>query len=227
MVLSYFSAVNAVGLKRTTMLTGRNLQLGADPPYRCAGVVLRLATMIVVLIGVAGAGKSTVGPIVAAHLGVPFLDADDFHDQTNINAMRAGLALNDRQRQRWLQRLNDVLRAHQASGLVLACSALKRSYRETLREGLEHIVFVMLAVQETTLASRLNARVGHYAGPALLSSQLTILEVGDDVVAVDGEVTPEDVANEVIRVISPPDATGPASGRRAKLSDRSDTGGTQ
>jgi gluconokinase len=160
--------------------------------------------MVVVLMGVAGAGKSTVGSLVAARLGVPFFDADDLHDQSSIDAMRAGIALDDRQRQPWLQRLNDVLRAHQKSGVVLACSALKRSYRQTLREGLDHIAFVLLAVHETTLATRLNSRVGHYAGPALLPSQLTDLELGDDVVAVDGELPPGKVVDAVIRIVSSP-----------------------
>jgi len=160
--------------------------------------------MVVVLMGVAGAGKSTVGSLVAARLGVSFLDADDFHDQSSIDAMRAGLALNDHQRQPWLRRLNDVLRAQQKSGVVLACSALKGVYRQTLREGLDHIVFVLLAVHETTLATRLSSRIGHYAGPALLASQLTDLELGDDVVAVDGELPPGKVADAVIRIVSSP-----------------------
>ena len=92
---------------------------------------------MIVLMGVAGAGKSTVGALVAGRLGVPFLDADDFHDQSSIDAMRAGIALDDQQRQPWLHRLNGLLRAHQASGVVLACSALKRSYRDVLRQGLD------------------------------------------------------------------------------------------
>jgi gluconokinase len=146
-------------------------------------------------------------PSAATRLGLPLLDADDFHDQSSIDAMRSGVALNDQQRQPWLQRLNDALRAHQKSGVVLACSALKRSYRQVLREGLDHIVFVVLAVHETTLATRLNSRVGHYAAPALLPSQLTNLELGDDVVAVDGELPPEDVATEVIRIVSSPAGT--------------------
>jgi carbohydrate kinase (thermoresistant glucokinase family) len=160
-----------------------------------------LAPMIVVLMGVAGAGKSTVGSLVASRLRVPFLDADDFHHQSDVDAMRAGIALDDRQRQPWLVRLNQVLRAREQSGAVLACSALKQSYRETLRAGLDAIVFVVLAVSESTLADRLDTRVGHYAGSALLPSQLANLEIGDDVVAVNGELPPGDVADEVVRIV--------------------------
>jgi carbohydrate kinase (thermoresistant glucokinase family) len=153
--------------------------------------------------GVAGAGKSTVGALVAARLGVPFLDADDFHDQSSIEAIRAGIALDDRQRQPWLHRLNGVLRAHQATGVVLACSALKRSYRDVLRQGLDDLHFVQLTVSEHVLARRLRSRVGHYAGVELLPSQLATLELDDDVIAVDGELAPEAVADEVLRVTAP------------------------
>ena len=82
-------------------------------------------TGMIVLMGVAGAGKSTVGALVAGRLGVPFLDADDFHDQSSIDEIRAGIALDDQQRQPWLHRLNGILRSHQATGVVLACSALE------------------------------------------------------------------------------------------------------
>ena len=149
--------------------------------------------------GVAGAGKSTIGALVAGRLGVPFVDADDFHDQASMDAMRAGIALDDRRRQPWLQRLSGVLRAHHSSGVVLACSALKRSYREVLLEGLDNVVFVYLAVSEDVLAGRLRSRAGHYAGVELLASQLATLELGDDLIAVDGELPPEEVADEVLR----------------------------
>ncbi len=158
--------------------------------------------MIVVLMGAAGAGKSTVGPLVAARLGLAYLDADDFHDPASTAAIRAGVALDDEQRQPWLRRLNGVLRAHRRSGVVLACSALKRSYRATLRAGIDEIVFVLLAVPASTLEARLASRVGHFAGPALLASQLAALEPGDDVIAVDGEVAPVDVADDVVRAVT-------------------------
>jgi len=152
--------------------------------------------------GVAGAGKSTVGELVAGRLGVPFLDADAFHDESSVVAMRAGVALDDHQRQAWLHRLNGVLRAHQSTGVLLACSALKRSYRDALLQGIDNVLFVYLAVSEDVLASRLGSRVGHYAGVELLASQLAALELGDDLIAVDGEMPPEQVADDVVRIIA-------------------------
>jgi gluconokinase len=131
---------------------------------------------MIVLMGVAGAGKSTVGALVAARLGVPFLDADDFHDQSNIDAMRAGIALDDRQRLPWLHRLNGVLRAHQASGVVLACSALKRSYRDRLRRGAPDLRLVFLKGDKVLILERLRARKQHFMPPGLLDSQFKALE---------------------------------------------------
>jgi gluconokinase len=155
---------------------------------------------MIVLMGVAGAGKSTVGRLVAAELGVPFLDADDFHDQSSIDDMRSGRALDDGQRQPWLRVLNATLRTHRSSGAVLACSALKQSYRDVLRDGLDHVLFVQLTVGPDVLARRLRARSDHYAGAAILASQLATLERGDDVSEVDGELAPDVVAAEVVRV---------------------------
>jgi gluconokinase len=164
---------------------------------------------MIVLMGVAGAGKSTVGAIVAERLGVPFFDADDFHDESSIDTMRAGVALDDRRRQPWLHRLNGLLRAHQASGVVLACSALKRSYRRVLRQGLDNVLFVELTVSEHVLATRLSSRPSHFAGAKLLPSQLATLELGDDVIAVDGELPPEAVADEVLRATATPPTDDP------------------
>ena len=165
------------------------------------GALLRSERMIV-LMGVAGAGKSTVGALVAARLGVPFLDADDFHDASSIEAMRAGHALDDTQRWPWLHRLNEALCAHEASGAVLACSALKASYRHALRDGLGDVQFVQLAVSPDALAARLHTRTDHYAGPAMLPSQLRTLELGDDVIKVDGELAPDAVAAEVVKAVA-------------------------
>ena len=129
-------------------------------------------TGMIVLMGVAGSGKSTVGALVAGRLGVPFLDADDFHDQSSIDAIRAGIALDDRRRQPWLHRLNRELRAHQATGVVLACSALKRSYRDVLRQGLDDLHFVQLTVSEQRPRDATGAR-GPATSPGWSSSPLS------------------------------------------------------
>ena len=159
---------------------------------------------MIVVMGVSGAGKSTIGRLVAARLGVPFLDADDFHDPSSIERMRAGRPLEDSEREPWLRRLNEQLHAHRSSGAVLACSALKRSYRDALRVGLDGVMCVELAVSDETLARRITTRDDHFAGPMLLPSQLATLEEGDDVVVVDGEAPPDEVAAEIVRIAVTP-----------------------
>jgi len=149
--------------------------------------------------GVAGSGKTTVGSLVAAQLGVPFADADDFHTPEAVARMAAGLALDDEMRRPWLERLHEVLVAHASTGLVLACSALRRAYREQLTGGLTGVVCVALVAPPDVLRRRLESRVGHYAGPELLASQLATLELGDDVVTVD---TTRPVADVVAAVVA-------------------------
>ena len=151
------------------------------------------------LLGVAGSGKTTVGSLVAAQLGVPFADADDFHTPEAVARMAAGLALDDEMRRPWLERLHEVLVAHASTGLVLACSALRRAYREQLTGGLTGVVCVALVAPPDVLRRRLESRVGHYAGPELLASQLATLELGDDVVTVD---TTRPVADVVAAVVA-------------------------
>src|SRR4051794_9169862 len=109
----------------------------------------------IVIMGPAGAGKSTVAPLVAARLGLPFLDADDLHDAPSIASMRGGTALDDRRRIPWLRRINHELRARQDTGTVLACSALRPEYRAILGDGIDPPTFVYLAVGERTLHARL------------------------------------------------------------------------
>ena len=153
----------------------------------------------VVIMGPAGAGKSTVGPLVASRLGLTFLDADDYHDAAeHRRRMRSGAGLDDTQRIPWLRRLNHELRARQDAGTLLACSALRPEYRVILGEGIDHTIFVYLSVHEGTLKARLGARTDHFAGPALLPSQLRILDLGDDTITVDGEQPPAAVADAVV-----------------------------
>jgi gluconokinase len=159
----------------------------------------------VVVMGVTGAGKTTVGRRLAGRLGVSFLDADDLHSPAAIASMRAGHPLDDDQRMPWLRRVNAAARA-QPHGLVVACSALTRSYRDVLREGIEGVTFVFLDVDVEELVERLRARTGHYAGVDLLPSQLATLEPGDDVVRVPANGNPEAVVATVLRAlgVTPP-----------------------
>jgi carbohydrate kinase (thermoresistant glucokinase family) len=150
---------------------------------------------LVVLMGVSGAGKSTIGPPLAARLGVGFADADDEHTPEARARMAAGLPLDDVLRAPWLDRLHAVLAAHAGDGLVLACSALKRDYRAHLAGDSLPLVFVALVAPPEVLLARLEHRTGHYAGPSLLPSQLAALELGDDVVLVDADGTVDDVVD--------------------------------
>jgi carbohydrate kinase (thermoresistant glucokinase family) len=151
--------------------------------------------------GVAGSGKTTVGRALAARLGVPFVDADDLHSEAAIAAMQAGRALDDAERAPWLQRVHAAVAEVGDGPVVLACSALKRSYRDVLRDGVPNLTFVDLDVDTDTLAHRLAARRDHFAGVDLLPSQLATLEVGDDVVRVPATGTPDEVADLVLRAV--------------------------
>ena len=157
--------------------------------------------MLVVVMGVAGSGKSTVGPLVADALGVPFLDADDFHDDASIERMRAGIPLDDAARAPWLDRLHTALAAHRHGGAVLACSALTTSSRARLAAGFD-VCFASLAVPPAVLAARLRRRRDHFAGADLLPSQLATLEVGPDVMTVDGDRPPSEVAAAVVAAVT-------------------------
>ena len=130
----------------------------------------------IIIMGVSGCGKSTVGRALAGRLGLRFEDGDAYHSPDNIAKMARGVALTDADRAGWLAALADLLAAH--DGIVLACSALKRSYRRTLRgTGGEPPVFIHLHGSLNVLAARLNARTGHYfTGRALLESQFAALE---------------------------------------------------
>lgn len=160
----------------------------------------------IVVMGVAGAGKSTVGPLVAQRLGVPFVDADDLHSDTAREQMQRGAPLTDAQRAPWLARVHDELVTHGDTGVVLACSALTPAYRDALRGDLADVVFVDLVVHPDELTRRLRSRAGHFAGPDLLPSQLRTLTVDDRVLTVDGEQPPAAVADAVVAALAP--ATG-------------------
>jgi len=157
---------------------------------------------LVVVMGVSGSGKSTVGPLVAGALGVPFLEGDDFHDPASVARMRRGEALDDAARAPWLDRLHTVLAAHRDGGAVLACSALTPDHRHRLARGLP-VRFVLLGVPPAVLSRRLATRRGHFAGPDLLVSQLATLRPGPDVLVVDGDRAPDAVAAAVVASLNP------------------------
>jgi gluconokinase len=128
--------------------------------------------------GVCGSGKSTVGAALAEQIGATFLEGDAFHPPANVARMAAGVALTDSDREGWLQALGQRLAATQREGhgVVLSCSALKRSYRDTLRAEVPGLSLVYLSGPRELLAERMIGRSGHYMPPSLLDSQLATLE---------------------------------------------------
>lgn len=139
--------------------------------------------MIVVVMGVSGAGKTTIGRLLAERLGCPFLDADEFHPPENVAKMAAGTALSDEDRWPWLRGLNEKLKA--AESAVLACSALKESYRQQLSQGIPGCRFVYLRGDIELIRERLGARRHRYMPASLLDSQFAALEPPCDAIEVD------------------------------------------
>lgn len=134
---------------------------------------------VVVVMGVSGSGKSTVGAALALRQGLPFLDADDYHPEANVAKMSQGVPLTDTDRWPWLRALGKAMRdnADQTGGVVATCSALKRIYREKLSGHVGvPLVYVLLDGDRETLFKRMNARKDHYMPPSLLDSQLATLE---------------------------------------------------
>lgn len=157
--------------------------------------------MVVIVMGVSGVGKTTVGRRLAEALGWRFLDADDVHPPENIAKMAAGVALTDEDRAPWLARLRDCVQRALESGeeLVLACSALKRPYRELLTVDPRRVRWVYLHAPRELIAERLGQRRGHYMPSTLLDSQLATLEAPEDALPVDVSADPDTVVGTVLR----------------------------
>jgi gluconokinase len=161
--------------------------------------------MIVVLMGVSGSGKTTIGTLLAEKLATTFADADDFHPQANKDKMASGQPLDDDDRQPWLEKLNELLKGwHEGSGSgVLACSALKEKYRVTLGLGMPEgtVHFVLLEGDPKMIAERMAHRPGHFMNPKLLESQLATLEVPADAIRVVNDRSPNIVVDEILGLV--------------------------
>ncbi|SFS14387.1 gluconokinase [Microbacterium sp. cf046] len=156
-----------------------------------------------VVMGVSGSGKTTVAAAVAERVGALFLDADDFHPASNTAKMAAGTPLTDADRAPWLAAVGDELARRTASGaqVVLACSALKRAYRDVLRERGGDVCFALLDGSPELLADRIGARAGHFMPATLLGSQLVALErlqPDETGFSVDVAQTPDRIADTVV-----------------------------
>jgi carbohydrate kinase (thermoresistant glucokinase family) len=164
---------------------------------------------LVVVMGVSGSGKSTIGALLAESLSVPFIDADSLHPTANVEKMAAGHPLTDEDRWPWLAKVGQVMAAADDTGAVMACSALKRIYRDAILHEAPRALFVHLTVSPEVLASRLGHRKGHFMPSTLLGSQLATLEpLADDEPGFDVDVTPD--AETIVR-----DAVAGVRGYRA------------
>ncbi|MGA2744713.1 MAG: gluconokinase [Candidatus Sulfotelmatobacter sp.] len=154
--------------------------------------------MIVIVMGVVGAGKTTVGRLLAERSGWEFADADDFHPAVNVEKIRRGIALSDDDRRPWLERLRSAITGWIAEkrDVALACSALKRSYRQELQVGPE-VRFVYLKGSADLIAQRLRSREGHFANEQILASQFADLEEPKAAVMVEIGPTPEQIVGEI------------------------------
>lgn len=155
--------------------------------------------MVVLVMGVSGSGKTTIGESLAARLGCEFADADDYHPPANVEKMRAGIALTDADRSPWLDLLRDLIRERLAAGddLVLACSALRAAYRERLLAADPRVEIVYLKGDRDLIRRRLAARAGHYMNPWLLDSQFATLEEPGDALVFDVAVAPEEIVDRI------------------------------
>lgn len=157
--------------------------------------------MIVVLMGVSGVGKSTIGNQLAHELGWQFADADSFHPAKNVEKMRRGIPLDDSDRLPWLNELRCAITdwLKQGSNVVLACSALKSSYRDFLSDDGNTVRFVYLRASFAVVEARMNKRRNHFMSNELLASQFEALEEPQDALQVNAEMSPQAIVEEIMR----------------------------
>ena len=146
----------------------------------------------VIVMGVTGSGKTTIGKLLAERMDCSFFDADDFHSLANVEKMRRGQPLEDADRFPWLEKLRNLIDDELRAGrsLVLACSALRQTYRDALVSSPGQVVFLYLKIRPETALARLEARGGHYMPASLVPSQFETLEEPEHAIVVDGQLAP-------------------------------------
>jgi gluconokinase len=159
--------------------------------------------VIVILTGVAGAGKTTIGARLARELGWKFYDGDDLHPPANIEKMRRGEPLDDRDRAPWLAAVREIIRrgVERGENAIVACSALKEAYRTMLRVAPE-VVFIYLRVEPPLAEKRMERRGGHFMDPTLAKSQFAALEEPADALTIDAALPPEEIVKEIRRHVA-------------------------
>ena len=154
--------------------------------------------MIIIIMGIAGSGKSTIGKLLAENLQWPFYDADVFHSEDNINKMREDLPLNDKDRIPWLEMIRDLMVEWDNKGnAVLACSALKESYRQILNEKVSDVKWVILMGSRDMIKHRITVREGHFMKGTLMESQIKDFEKPDYGLTVSVTDTPEHIVQKI------------------------------
>jgi len=161
--------------------------------------------MILILMGVMGTGKTTIAKLFVQKTGWLYAEGDDFHPKANVEKMHAGIPLTDEDRAPWLAALHAQIAAwdKQGTNAVLTCSALKQKYRDVLIGELPagHVRFVLLEASRATLEKHLAGRTGHFMNPALLDSQLAILELPKDAIHISVEHSPEDAVAQLLAAL--------------------------
>ncbi|MET7029408.1 gluconokinase [Sediminicola luteus] len=154
---------------------------------------------ILFVMGVSGSGKSTIGKLLATALGYPFYDGDDYHPDHNIKKMAAGEPLNDEDRYDWLLALNELAKNHTSKGAVIACSALKESYRDLLQKGIDtkvHYIYLKGSFEE--ILERLQQRKDHFMPLELLQSQFEALSPPKNAIVVEIKEQPEKIVDTIL-----------------------------
>lgn len=155
--------------------------------------------MVYVIMGVSGSGKTTVGKKLAEKLEMPFFDADDYHPTSNVRKMKSGQPLTDEDRKPWLDGLHDhISEWNSGVGAVLACSALKKSYRDILMGSSNNIRFVYLKGKKEIIQNRMENRKHHYMPPSLLESQFETLEEPENAITVSIENSPDEIVKNIL-----------------------------